>query len=995
MRNIINPARELRDAALPEFKNGVTIRSILWAATGLGALSAAVRGTGTALGHGKEAFSNIRRRLSRTSNVGISAAIVDPAARFEAACRLHAVSSRNLPDMQARADTIAQSWTAVAMICAAFAPATYYRGEAAASLVLAVIMPTAIAFAMVAGFHGWQMRTRRLGSVREWVALTPPWVTIPLGFFLTTLAAWLVFRAAITPAAAQGVSASGVIQSLSTAPAAADEGAKWIRALIPDGSTATPLTLSLGFFNRILFTVGACGLVPYFALHGLVATAHEGQFLGRKYHDIWGPIRIAIAVGLLAPVGANGLSVADGLMVELATLSTRAGNAVESVFVQSIADGIPLNPAAELGITPMAGAEIARRVLTMEVCRGVIAQSNANNTTWLTRTLWGTPIIPPLPDVPGVLSTPIAPTPVYAGGTSATPTADQIRTWDYGDCGSVAVPLVASTLLNADEVTFDNARATAMSALVGAVRSSGLVAPIVSSQQYGGSAPVNWPSSLVGPLLAPGAAYESTMANAGQAFAKSKNGAFRNALVTDVNGCGWMCLTSYYRTFTALDQERINLELVPPAWRAPVPTVGEDGKPLRRLPADQKDAARTIAYLDQQWAQEVGPGALTGTTLAGPADADSDMLTRILGPLTKPWVQAAIQSADVSTTDGVGGLAQRGHLAIAAAETTLGVGVTVAAATGNVIGSAAGAGTVFQFLSPWINAAAGAMLAIGIGHAFVLPSLPAIQGLWANFTWIVLFAEGLIGIKILCFLAMRLDGDELISDVQRPGMMLVLGLLLRPMLTVLGFEFCYSLLPPVLSFLQNHFATAFLAASGGHVSGVATAIAGFMMQGYLAYQAVTRISGLINVVPDRVLAWIGTSGAEGLGAGDTASQTHAAAEGASTLAAGAAGASLGRGGGGGSGGGGGGPKRDPGGLGGSGRSNSGGMSSGSGETSGGSGEASRWWAGTSGGMGGLTESQQAAARESHAAWQEDGGQHGLESYVSYVQGKQIERRGRA
>lgn len=70
------------------------------------------------------------------------------------------------------------------------------------------------------------------------------------------------------------------------------------------GESVTMLSTMFKTFNSIVLVVGVLTLV-YVTVVGVLATAHEGEFLGRKWNNIWIPIRLVVGFALLVPTGAG------------------------------------------------------------------------------------------------------------------------------------------------------------------------------------------------------------------------------------------------------------------------------------------------------------------------------------------------------------------------------------------------------------------------------------------------------------------------------------------------------------------------------------------------------------------------------------------------------------------------------------------------------------------------------------------------------------------
>src|SRR3990167_9445363 len=79
----------------------------------------------------------------------------------------------------------------------------------------------------------------------------------------------------------------------------------------PEGTTTmTILGRMFSVFNTIVMTVGAF-VVVYVTVVGVMMTAHEGEFMGKKWNNIWIPIRTVLGIGALVPTasGYSGLQI--------------------------------------------------------------------------------------------------------------------------------------------------------------------------------------------------------------------------------------------------------------------------------------------------------------------------------------------------------------------------------------------------------------------------------------------------------------------------------------------------------------------------------------------------------------------------------------------------------------------------------------------------------------------------------------------------------------
>lgn len=73
-----------------------------------------------------------------------------------------------------------------------------------------------------------------------------------------------------------------------------------------DPSTVSQLGNMFQGFNTVILSVAVL-VVIYTTIMGVMATAHEGEFLGKQWHKIWTPIRMVLGVAALVPT-ASGYS---------------------------------------------------------------------------------------------------------------------------------------------------------------------------------------------------------------------------------------------------------------------------------------------------------------------------------------------------------------------------------------------------------------------------------------------------------------------------------------------------------------------------------------------------------------------------------------------------------------------------------------------------------------------------------------------------------------
>lgn len=122
----------------------------------------------------------------------------------------------------------------------------------------------------------------------------------------------------------------------------------WIKVIFNGSATGQETILSyvLGYMNLIAL-VFAVAIIGYVVLASVVKTAAEGEVLGKQWSSVWLPIRTAMSLGLILPVGAGGATTISAVQVIVIWLAMVGSNAadimwrssVEKLFVQQIEVG--------------------------------------------------------------------------------------------------------------------------------------------------------------------------------------------------------------------------------------------------------------------------------------------------------------------------------------------------------------------------------------------------------------------------------------------------------------------------------------------------------------------------------------------------------------------------------------------------------------------------------------------------------------------------------
>jgi len=123
------------------------------------------------------------------------------------------------------------------------------------------------------------------------------------------------------------------------------------------------LIAALGFYSDVILVVAAVVLF-YHLTAMIVETAHHGVIMGRRANQVWAPIRLVVAVGLLVPIAA-GLNSGQFIVIQIAQWGTAVASNAWAIFLQAVA----ADPTNQLvpPLAPIVREEVANIIL-MEAC---------------------------------------------------------------------------------------------------------------------------------------------------------------------------------------------------------------------------------------------------------------------------------------------------------------------------------------------------------------------------------------------------------------------------------------------------------------------------------------------------------------------------------------------------------------------------------------------------------------------------------------------------
>lgn len=843
----------------------------------------------------EQAASNARR-LAAYAQTALLPEPVDPAyeglarlepkARFAAAMQARRVEEVDLPDIEATARLRFRLWFVVMVLFIGYliaAPRGWFQVAAVPLLGwLPVLAVGALILARLARASFWlyQVQARALVPFQAWLRDPTAWLGAPPSALAAALAAlgaaaWMFdpgLAMADPPSPVPGAGTSADLQTalgwLQSAIHANDLSMRWLTKLFPDAvsgtaATATGTDLWRTLFqavNSVLLFFGA-GVMSVHTIIGTAATAHEGKVLGNRWHQMWAPVRISLGVASLAPI--KGYCLAQLLAVQVLAGSYAFADGIWGLYVANLVaaptGAVVSAPAVDLG------DRVLVQVLTNEVCATFVQKKGVSvgSGSWL-----------------AALNPWSEDRPASAVPAKSTPTSDGGALWDYGSlCGALklnvspeAKPvngepgMVDYTVVAPAITAFDTTRAQLLGRFIGTVRSSGLVDNIVAATMIGSNERPNLTAMKTQYATIKEAAtrYNADLITAAKTLATTLDTKARARFIAQSVELGWAsagALNAAVVQLSASAMEHAQSGL--PEYHGP---------DLRR--ADKDGAKEVQRAIDMTQTLIASMGAANAIDGGGAPAAlgiteSGDVVERVfktpINGLAR-WVAGKFPLDEINP---MGTIQSEGQAILVAGEAALVTfGVMRAAVAGaekageNGISNitAAAQSAILEGLrtsAPIIMTIIGGMLILGTVEAYIVPMIPFVSWFFAIIGCASFAVEFVIAAPLAALMHVRMDGDELVNQQQKPFYTMLFNGALRPTLLLFGLFASNIVFSVMAGFLNSTFGLAMSAAQGSHITGIAGILGLMCLLMYLHYQLAVRCMELVHRVPQMVSRFVG------------------------------------------------------------------------------------------------------------------------------------------
>ncbi len=634
----------------------------------------------------------------------------------------------------------------------------------------------------------------------------------------------------------------------------------------------------------------------------VVDTAKTGQVGGGRHNMVWAPIRIVFALALLIPLGSNGYSSGQYMVMKLAEWGSNFGSSAWESYVKGV-----VQASVSKG-TPQYAGDVVISYSKMWLCRmavnshkGIISRANeyvVEKTATAMRyegysdpmgayqDLTGIPVSKTISfeqegtrGLCGSITFPIANTP--EGGTKLDRAIKQLSN-DMGTAYYEELEKIKPRIIDEMCIWAGNHPAFASKALFGEnVKES------VGEEIYN-RAVSGWQKCAVknGTQFAPSDRSKASMEAIINDYQRGLKTRFdkayttftnnQSSLVDEMTERGWPGMGVYYHRIG-----QMNTAVYQAQKSSLVVTVGT----LQEMDPDKATLWKSIFGSKTEWigtSQDalnqyegwwqapkddeivnINTKTVDGKT-ASVADIKRDptgALVRQMGfAETNSLIKLLSDDGDLSLSplaviSSVGDILFWTPLALITAATV--ANVALAATTGYVSGGAVtiALNEIFHLLTSMLilPMAAGAML------KFYLPLIPFIRVTFSVLTWIISVFEAVVMVPIAALAHLSSQGEGLSGGAADAAWKLWLNILLRPVLTVIGFVGAMLVFNAFASYVNGVFADMYkwqLDESGGLNSLVQWVVFAILYM-FIMYTVANTVFKMLDLIPDALSRWYG------------------------------------------------------------------------------------------------------------------------------------------
>jgi hypothetical protein len=644
-------------------------------------------------------------------------------------------------------------------------------------------------------------------------------------------------------------------------------------------------------FNSIILAI-ASGMMAYQTVIGTVQTAHEGQVLGQKWSTAFAPVRICLGVGSLAPI--KGYCLAQLFAIQVLIAGYAVANGMWGVYLDAtLGGGITVNSLPN----PPSKGSIVSDLLLSEICLQDKRVKNQN--AWF--------FTDPTADIEPQLTTNSTSVIIDYGTDCGTlsftlPTIQShlngiFASNENNDEASQSVPLsdnwlsrgisnTTSSLVTDAEQAGSNASYAALHSGIDATSSQSsntIVADLakefsnnlkdifdaIHSSSTSSSSDSSLASAIVQAVSA--GSTEDQVKKAKDAVSLYEGLLSKEAILdSETSDMVTKALTNetsdYLNTFKTKSKQL--------GWASAgalnpiIMKVGYDQ--LQALQMAQPNYIRP-RNLDPKLEAVFSAITNSATHEYSPQSESTVSIEKSISAIFGENLSTDFTSFKLDALNPMQTIQNEGNNILIAGQACfliyLFIMATVAVAEGvaetpelkwlgsGIVGSMAK--LVMQLLPGLAGSLIGWMILIGCIETYVIPAIPYILWLYAVLGCAAFAVEFVVAAPLAAFMHVRLDGDELIGQQQKPFYSLLFNGTMRPTLLLFGLIAANKVFSVIATFMNETFSVAFTASNTGTLVGICGILTSWTLIMYIHYNLAVKCLELINRVPHMVTQMVG------------------------------------------------------------------------------------------------------------------------------------------
>lgn len=607
---------------------------------------------------------------------------------------------------------------------------------------------------------------------------------------------------------------------------------------------------AISTFNGAILIVGGI-LATYTLLAGTLGTAHDGEMLGKKFSSVWIPIRYALGTALVLPVLTGGYCIMQQLVMWCILQGVGLANTVWSSYLKSpnltahvhmttnnkksvldFANNVAMAQicteanALVLGEGSTAGGlidKIGKSIMTYDYKVAYSADGTSayfgdqhGKLTSITKYNCGFANLPKKPDGSSV----ITPTSAASGGKLG----DLSSAFKLGDIS----PVYQAHIDQSKKLITD------MGVLAKAAVAAD--APVAESE-----------------VVKAADAYVKGIEGAANNYSNGNNTPFAG-IVAASQSQGWILAGAWFTKLAMMNQtlnDAVNS----------VPTASytsQLGSGFKFLDAIQpKIGAARTEILEAMNVSVPDSDSDEKDDSQGKQTQSSGIWSKIVQSMVQVFTDLDLEKLQNTEKHPMLVLQDAGNRMITAWSVSITALMLVVAPLGiKVLGNGYDAAPlVFTFIGFAMLPIAG-LVALGFTLAYLLPNLPFLMWIGIVLGWLIMCVEAVLAAPLWAVMHLHPNGDDLTGRGGN-GYMLLLGLLLRPALTVFGLIAALVLTELMGEFVNKIFFSVFFSGNGSGLTTILTVIFSMTVYTSAMMQLFRKTFSLMHVIPDQLMRWIG------------------------------------------------------------------------------------------------------------------------------------------